>query len=226
MTLHVRVNGDVAVGGVAGLRSNTRRSGYADYAKRALDFAVILLFLPIVGPLIAIMAMCAATDGHNPFYSQMRVGKDGRFFRLWKIRTMTVDADDRLESYLNSDPEARAEWDKHQKLKSDPRITPFGRFLRKASLDELPQLFNVLQGSMSLVGPRPMMPEQEKFYFGSSYYTMRPGITGFWQISDRNESSFTARVAHDDAYSDQMSFATDVSILLKTVSVVIRGTGY
>lgn len=139
---------------------------------------------------------------------------------------MTVDADVRLESYLKSNPEARAEWNKHQKLKNDPRITSVGRFLRKASLDELPQLFNVLQGSMSLVGPRPMMPDQEQYYFGSAYYSLRPGLTGLWQISERNESSFIDRVAFDDAYSQSMSFRTDVKTLLKTVLVVIRGTGY
>jgi len=226
MTLHMRVNGDVAICEVPQVETKKRSSLYADYLKRGMDVVLIILFLPVIGPLIAVMALLVATDGHNPFYSQLRVGKDGRFFRLWKIRTMTVDAEERLEAHLMADPQARAEWDKHQKLKNDPRITRFGRFLRKASLDELPQLANVLHGSMSLVGPRPMMTDQEKYYSGASYYVVRPGVTGFWQISDRNESSFSARVAHDDAYADQLSFSTDVKILLKTVLVVFRGTGY
>jgi len=180
MTLHVRVNEDVAVSPTSSVESFKTQTFYKSYAKRGLDIALVLLFLPIVGPLVLLMAAVTALDGSNPFYSQLRVGKNGRFFRIWKIRTMTVDAEARLESYLNSNPEARAEWNKHQKLKNDPRITTVGRFLRKASLDELPQLFNVLQGSMSLVGPRPMMPEQEQYYFGSAYYSLRPGLTGLW----------------------------------------------
>ena len=226
MTLHVRVNEDVAVSPTSSVESFKSQTFYKSYAKRGLDIALVLLFLPIVGPLVLLMAAVTALDGSNPFYSQLRVGKNGRFFRIWKIRTMTVDAEARLESYLNSNPEARAEWNKHQKLKNDPRITTVGRFLRKASLDELPQLFNVLQGSMSLVGPRPMMPEQEQYYFGSAYYSLRPGLTGLWQISERNESSFVDRVAFDDAYSRSMSFGTDMKTLLKTGLVVIRGTGY
>jgi len=226
MTLHVRVNEDVAVSPTSSINQFKSQSFYKRYAKRGLDIALVLLFLPIFGPLVLIMAAVTALDGSNPFYSQLRVGMNGRFFRIWKIRTMTVDADVRLESFLKSNPEARAEWNKHQKLKNDPRITSVGRFLRKASLDELPQLFNVLQGSMSLVGPRPMMPDQEQYYFGSAYYSLRPGLTGLWQISERNESSFVDRVAFDDAYSQSMSFRTDVKTLLKTVLVVIRGTGY
>lgn len=226
MTLHIRVNEDVSVSPTSSVESFQSQSFYKSFAKRGLDICLVLLFLPIVGPLVLLMAAVTALDGSNPFYSQLRVGTNGRFFRIWKIRTMTVDADARLESYLKSNPDAKAEWDKHQKLKNDPRITPAGRFLRKASLDELPQLFNVLQGSMSLVGPRPMMPEQEQYYFGSAYYSLRPGLTGLWQISERNESSFVDRVAFDDAYSQSMSFSTDVKTLLKTVLVVIRGTGY
>lgn len=173
-----------------------------------------------------IIAAMVAMDGHNPFYSQLRVGKNGRRFRLWKIRTMTVDADDGLEAYLQANPEARTEWDRHQKLKNDPRITRIGKVLRKASLDELPQLFNVLTGSMSLVGPRPMMLEQEKFYHGTAYYHLRPGVTGFWQISERNEASFVSRVEFDEDYNNRLSLMTDLSTLIRTVSVVIRGTGY
>ncbi len=226
MTLHMRVNGDATLNQVSPHLNTPRVSVYRNYLKRLFDVSLVILFLPIVGPLILAMAFLAALDGHNPFYSQLRVGKDGRFFRLWKIRTMTIDADDRLEAFLKKDASARKEWERDQKLKNDPRITKVGRFLRKASLDELPQLLNVLQGSMSLVGPRPMMPDQEKYYFGSAYYSLRPGVTGFWQISERNESSFAGRVAFDDAYSSEISFWTDFTTLLKTVLVVVRGTGY
>lgn len=228
MTLHFSDLEHEAIVGTNSTRvvPNTSKTIYRSFLKRAFDIVSIVLFLPIVGTIVLLMAALVSFDGHNPFYSQMRVGKNGRHFRLWKIRTMTPDADDVLESYLKANPEARVEWDKHQKLKDDPRITRIGRFLRKASLDELPQLFNVLQGSMSLVGPRPMMLDQEQFYYGSSYYRLSPGLTGFWQISDRNETSFVARVKYDDAYERDLSFKTDLKTLFRTVSVVLRGTGY
>ena len=226
MTVHIRVSEDVAVKNRSSISDFNAPSLYRNYVKRLTDLFLVLLALPIVGPLILILAAITALDGSNPFYSQIRVGKNGRYFRIWKIRTMTIDAEERLESFLKENPEAEAEWNKHQKLKNDPRITTVGRFLRKASLDELPQLFNVVEGSMSLVGPRPMMPDQEKYYFGSAYYSMRPGLTGFWQISERNHSSFVDRVAFDETYSKAMSLGTDVKTLLKTVMVVLRGTGY
>ena len=128
-------------------------------------------------------------------------------FRLWKLRSMVVDADRKLEEYLCANPAARAEWDETQKLKDDPRITAAGRLIRKTSLDELPQLWNVLIGDMSLVGPRPMMPQQAELYPGRDYYRLRPGLTGLWQISDRNATSFAARAAYDAEYSRQMSLA-------------------
>ena len=139
---------------------------------------------------------------------------------------MVKNADDQLESYLDANNAARVEWDATQKLKKDPRITRVGRILRKTSMDELPQLWNVLNGSMSLVGPRPMMIEQEQYYYGRSYYELRPGITGLWQISDRNECSFVGRVAFDEAYNRSLSLGTDIGILQKTVGVVMRATGH
>lgn len=229
MTLHISdIKSDAQVGSRVDLGFSVPRTGsiYRKFAKRAFDVLSIILFLPIVGPLIALMALIVALDGKNPFYSQLRIGKNGRQFRLWKIRTMTSDADERLECYLQSNPEAQAEWNLHQKLKHDPRITVVGKFLRKASLDELPQLLNVLTGSMSLVGPRPMMLDQEQFYYGSAYYRVHPGITGSWQISDRNQCSFVSRVKFDEAYEKDISFVNDFKILLKTVAVVFRGTGY
>ena len=134
--------------------------------KRWLDTALILLSAPFVLPVILLLALLVRRDGGPAFYVQDRVGLDGRTFRLWKLRSMVVDADQRLAEHLAADPALRAEWDKAQKLKRDPRITAVGRLLRKTSLDELPQLWNVLKGDMSLVGPRPMMPEQRALYPG------------------------------------------------------------
>jgi lipopolysaccharide/colanic/teichoic acid biosynthesis glycosyltransferase len=139
---------------------------------------------------------------------------------------MVPGADALLEYHLRKNPEARREWDETQKLKNDPRITRIGAFLRKSSLDELPQLWNVLRGEMSLVGPRPMMVDQRTLYPGTAYFDLRPGITGLWQISERNETSFAERAVFDNRYLASLSLSLDVSILLRTVSVVLRGTGY
>ncbi len=180
---------------------------------------------PFIVPLIFVLALLVMFDGGRPFYSQLRVGRGGRTYRMWKLRSMVVDADDRLRSRLETDPAARDEWDRTQKLRNDPRVTPFGRFLRACSMDELPQLWNVLRGDMSLIGPRPMLPEQQEIYPGSAYYRMRPGLTGLWQISARNNSSFADRATYDDLYEQQFSMAQDFRILIHTVSVVLRRTG-
>lgn len=211
---------------VAGGRASQPRGVYGRAAKRLLDIAAILLALPVVLPLVAILALLVARDGHSPFYRQARVGRGGRIFTIWKLRTMVPDADARLAGYLAENAAARAEWNSTQKLKRDPRITRFGCFLRKSSLDELPQLWNVLKGDMSLVGPRPMMPEQQPLYPGRAYYALRPGITGLWQISDRNHTTFAARAEFDGAYARSLSLGTDLRILFATVGVVTRGTGY
>lgn len=199
---------------------------YRRSAKRILDIFLTLLAAPIVAPFILVMAGLIALDGHSPFYSQLRVGRGGAIFRMWKLRTMVFNADALLEEHLRNDPVARREWESTQKLKNDPRVTLVGRVLRKSSLDELPQLLNVLLGSMSLVGPRPMMLCQRGSYFGKSYYNLQPGITGLWQVSDRNEGEFVGRVRYDDAYDRMVSFKLDTWIIFRTVAVVIRGTGY
>ena len=199
---------------------------YRRVFKRLLDIAVIVVAAPIVVPLIAGLAVGVALRDGKPFYSQSRVGCGGRIFRMWKLRSMVADADARMAGYLAVNPAAKAEWDTTQKLKNDPRITPFGRFLRRSSLDELPQLWNVLTGDMSLVGPRPMMPCQQDLYPGDAYYLMRPGITGYWQTAGRNRTTFAARAAFDAAYEAHVTLATDVQILARTVAVVLRGTGY
>jgi lipopolysaccharide/colanic/teichoic acid biosynthesis glycosyltransferase len=172
-----------------------------------------------------ILAFLVSRDGHSPFYRQERLGMGGRIFSMWKLRSMVPDADARLAAYLAGDEAARREWDAYQKLTEDPRITPLGKLLRKTSLDELPQLWNVLKGDMSLVGPRPMMPQQRALYPGYAYFTMRPGVTGLWQVSDRNASTFAQRAEFDADYERKLSLATDMSVLLATVAVVLRGTG-
>lgn len=198
---------------------------YRHFAKRALDILlVIVAALPVLAVILP-LAILVALDGRSPFYVQERVGQNGRFFRMWKLRSMVPDADAVLEACLSADPAARAEWNHHQKLRNDPRITTIGAILRRSSFDELPQLWNVLIGDMSVVGPRPMMLNQRVLYPGTEYYAMRPGITGFWQISVRNESSFRERAQFDRSYFQQMSFGTDLRVIARTVGVVMKATG-
>jgi lipopolysaccharide/colanic/teichoic acid biosynthesis glycosyltransferase len=199
---------------------------YRNGLKRILDVMLVLLAAPVFLPLMVIFAAIVSRDGGKPFYFQKRVGLDGKIFTMWKLRTMVHEAEALLEDHLQADSDARAEWESTQKLKSDPRITRFGRFLRRSSLDELPQFWNVLRGDMSLVGPRPMMPSQAPLYPGHDYYMLRPGITGIWQVSDRNESSFAERAKFDTQYNRELSFLTDIKLLLATVRVVLRGTGH
>lgn len=198
---------------------------YRHGGKRLLDLALVLLSAPLVLPLVLTMAILVARKGGKPFYRQMRVGKNGRQFTLWKIRTMVEHADEKLAEYLDQNPEARSEWDDKQKLDHDPRITAVGHLLRKTSMDELPQFWNVLRGDMSLVGPRPMMPEQQTQYPGSDYYDLRPGVTGNWQVSARNESSFSDRAWFDTVYAGGLSLRQDLQLLAATIQVVLRATG-
>jgi len=203
-----------------------RQSYYRLYFKRFFDVAFVVAAAPVALPLVLFAALLAMLDGGAPFYRQRRVGQNGRIFDMIKIRTMVPDADRVLAAYLAEYPDAHPEWEKHQKLRNDPRITRVGCFLRKASLDELPQLWNVLVGDMSVVGPRPMMVDQKPLYSGTAYFAMRPGVTGAWQVSDRNESTFAERVGFDDAYYRDISLKTDLNIIARTVGVVIRCTGY
>ncbi|MGV8954240.1 MAG: sugar transferase [Cypionkella sp.] len=202
------------------------RGPYRHYFKRLFDITAILISAPVVVPVVLVSAYLVARDGGSPFYTQMRVGQGGRRFRMWKLRSMVSDADTRMEGYLASNPAARLEWDSTQKLKADPRITSIGKVLRKSSLDELPQLWNVLVGDMSLVGPRPMMINQQQMYPGTAYYAVRPGITGYWQTAGRNRTTFEARAEFDDAYEAELSLVKDIKVLVATVAVVLHGTGY
>jgi lipopolysaccharide/colanic/teichoic acid biosynthesis glycosyltransferase len=215
----------------AGVLCVAERQGlYFRVFKRSFDVVAVLASAVVVLPLVLLLGLLVSLDGGPALYWQNRVGRGGRIFRIWKLRTMDVDAERLLEAHLAADPAARAEWDRTQKLKDDPRITRIGRLLRKSSLDELPQLWNVLVGEMSLVGPRPMLPEQTELYPGKAYNRaycqLRPGVTGLWQISDRNESAFDTRAYHDTLYFRRMSLGTDLFVLLVTVAVVLRGTGH
>lgn len=201
-------------------------SAYAIWGKRSLDLALVLLALPVALPVMLFCALLLWIEGGNPFYRQARIGRDGKVFAMLKLRSMVQDADARLERLLASDPALRAEWDSTQKLRHDPRVTRLGALLRQTSLDELPQLWNVVTGEMSLVGPRPMMPEQLPLYGDArDYNALRPGITGIWQVSTRNDSSFASRATIDTEYRNALSLKADVGLLLKTVSVVLRRTG-
>jgi len=200
-------------------------SPYRSFGKRGADVLLVLLSTIVVVPLVIVLSAIIALRGGSPFYTQMRVGRGGRSFRMFKLRTMIPNADTVLADLLRKDPAARAEWNETQKLRDDPRITEFGRFLRRTSLDELPQLFNVLKGDMSLVGPRPMLESQVALYPGHAYYRLRPGVTGFWQICDRNACNFADRAKFDNAYDQAMSFKTDLAVLVRTIGVVLRGTG-
>jgi exopolysaccharide production protein ExoY len=218
-----------APGGFVPLRGQDSAPGpvgpYRLVFKRVLDLFLVLLSAPFVLPLVGLLALAVALEGGRPFYTQQRLGKDGKVFRMWKLRTMVIDADQKLAAYLASNPEACEEWEVTQKLRNDPRITTIGAILRKTSLDELPQLWNVVLGDMSLVGPRPMMVEQRDLYPSAAYYRMRPGITGYWQTAGRHRTSFAARAGFDAAYERDISLATDVKLLFRTVSVVMKGTG-
>ncbi|MBU1384254.1 MAG: sugar transferase [Alphaproteobacteria bacterium] len=196
---------------------------------RVLDFCVSGLALIVASPLFLLIALAIKANGRGPiFYCQWRVGRRGRLFLCWKFRTMTVDAAQRLTDLLASDPEARAEWERDHKLRKDPRITPLGNFLRKTSLDEIPQLWCVLKGEMSLVGPRPIV-QQEIWRYGryfADYCSVRPGLTGLWQVAGRNDVSYRRRVALDVTYIRNRSVWLNIKILALTIPAVLLRRGY
>lgn len=197
-------------------------------AKRVLDVALCLLVAPIAMPLIALGWLVVRLDGGPGFFAQRRVGRGGRQFWCLKLRSMHVDADARLEALCTRNPQIAKEWHIYQKLARDPRITRVGRLLRATSLDELPQLFNVLRGDMSLVGPRPILPGQEALYRmagGRAYFTLRPGITGPWQIDGRGRTAFVERVRYDEGYARHQSLREDLRLLALTARVVALRTG-
>ncbi|MFQ3622867.1 MAG: sugar transferase, partial [Acetobacteraceae bacterium] len=198
-----------------------RTDGLGALLKRLIDVLGAAALLVALAPFMAVIALLVARDGGPVFYSHQRVGRGGTLFGCLKFRSMVVDAEARLAALLERDPMARAEWEATRKLRDDPRITPVGRFLRATSLDELPQLFNVLAGQMSLVGPRPVQQGELAQFYGvaaAHYRAVRPGLTGPWQISGRNDTSYAQRVALDVAYVERATVLTDLAILLRTPS--------
>jgi Undecaprenyl-phosphate galactose phosphotransferase WbaP len=186
----------------------------------------LLLFL--LAPLFAVVCLAIkATDSGPILFRQTRVGKDGKYFGCLKFRTMVCDADATLREHLARDDAARREWEETQKLKSDPRITRIGAFLRKSSLDELPQFLNVLAGDMSLVGPRPIVPSETVRYgdYLEYYLAVRPGITGLWQVSGRSMTTYAERVSLDARYVQNWGLLRDFAILAMTVPVVLTRRG-
>ncbi len=196
--------------------------------KRAMDLVIAFTVLAFVAPIFLIVyALIKIFDPGPALFSHLRVGRDGRMFTVYKFRTMRVDAQERLEELLASDPEAAAEWAKYQKLKKDPRVTLIGRILRRSSLDELPQLLNIVRGEMSVIGPRPVT-SGEIHRYGADYpfYTaVRPGVLGLWQVKGRNKLTYPERVAYDVQYVKTWSIWQDFKILFMAVPVVLFGLG-
>ena len=208
---------------------NNLKSAFNVFIKRIFDIIASVILFPFILLALIVIGILIKIDSKGPvFYSHKRVGKNGKIIGVYKFRSMYKDADERLKEILKNDENARKEWDSYFKLKNDPRITKVGSFLRKTSLDELPQIFNVFKGDMSLVGPRPVLKKEIDEYYkeNSQYYLMvKPGITGLWQVSGRNDTSYDFRIKLDTWYVLNWSLWLDIIILLKTIKVVIRKEG-
>ena len=207
--------------------SNGRPWG-EEAVRRSFDLTVAIAAIVFLAPLLIVVAALVFCEDRGPvFFKQERIGRDGKRFNCLKFRSMVLDADRALANLLNSDPEARAEWDADQKLRRDPRITRVGAFIRKWSLDELAQFFNVVQGHMSVVGPRPIIQEEVKRYgrYFQTYCSVRPGITGLWQVSGRNDVSYRRRVAMDTMYVRSKALWRDAAIIAMTVPAVLAQKG-
>ena len=208
---------------VISVKNNLSR-WYNQFLKRAFDLSVATVGTIAISPILLGIAIAIKASSPGPaFYAHRRIGKDGIYFNCYKFRSMVVDSDRRLQEYLRANPEAAKEWEETHKLKHDPRVTKIGAFLRKTSLDELPQLFNVIRGQMSLVGPRPIVDEEVIKYdvFFSDYTMVRPGMTGLWQTSGRSDTSYSRRVRLDAWYVRNWNIWLDISLLVKTVRVVL-----
>ena len=195
--------------------------------KRALDVVGALVLALVFSPLILAIVILMRGEGDAIIYRHRRVGRDGRAFECLKFRTMVLNADELLGELLERDPQVKAEWVRDHKLRRDPRVTRLGRFLRRTSLDELPQLWNVMRGEMSLVGPRPVVKEELLRYGRNvrTYLSARPGITGLWQVKGRNDTDYRRRVVLDTYYVRHQNLLLDLYILLKTTRVVLGGSG-
>ncbi len=200
---------------------------YSHYLKRVFDFTFALILAVPISLVVAILAIMLRLQTSQPFFGHIRIGANGKPFVCWKLRTMDIAAKEKLAAYLQANPQAALEWERDHKLENDPRVTRLGWFLRKTSLDELPQIWNVLRGDMSLVGPRPIVRSELGRYgrSGKHYLNGRPGVTGLWQTSGRNTISYHERVALDVAYRNSTTFFGDLRILISTINAVIKGSG-
>ena len=193
------------------------------------DIVLGIMFCTIIVPILAIAAFCIKLDTKGPvFFNSERIGKNGKLFKCYKLRSMYVNADKIFEAYLSKNRQAQEEWNKFQKLKdNDPRLTKVGKFIRKYSIDELPQIFNVLKGEMSLVGPRPYLPREkvlmENWY--NDIISVLPGMTGYWQVNGRSNVNFNGRLKMDNWYIRNWSIWIDIELLIRTFKVVINGKG-
>lgn len=189
------------------------------YTKRCFDILLSILLLPLAALVSLAIVLLIAFDGGPPIYGQLRVGWNGKLFRCYKFRSMVAGAEDELQAIFARDPAARLQWHERFKLENDPRVTRLGRFLRSTSLDEIPQIWNVLRGEMSWVGPRPVIPDELAKYgpHDSAYLACRPGVTGVWQIRRRADTTYDQRVAYDVEYARSRTLAGDVAILCLTV---------
>lgn len=191
---------------------------------KGFALAALVFFLPFI---VLVVTLLVLTDGWPILFAHERVGRHGRPFKCLKFRTMANNANERLAALLASDPVARAEWEANQKLENDPRVTCIGALLRKSSLDELPQFWNVLRGDMALVGPRPIVANEAHHYgeHYAEYLSVKPGVTGLWQVSGRSDTTYSERVALDVDYIRNRPFKRDLGILLRTVGVVLSRSG-
>jgi undecaprenyl-phosphate galactose phosphotransferase len=199
--------------------------------KRGFDICFSLAALTLLSPLYLLIPLFIKVTSKGPaIYYQYRIGRGKRPFKCYKFRSMFTDADARLEEILSSDPVKKREWELNHKLKADPRITPIGNFLRKTSLDELPQFWNVLKGDLSVVGPRPVVQEEIERHFkhkADKIFSYRPGITGLWQISGRNDMPYGSRIALDEYYVERRHFFMDLKIIALTIpSMLFKGGAY
>ena len=202
--------------------------GYNLLIKKLIDYILILIAAPFLIPVMLILALGVKITSPGPvFYGHKRVGKNGKEIKCWKFRSMYINSQEMLEEILRTDPKRREEWAKDRKFVDDPRVTKFGKFLRKTSLDELPQIFNILLGQMSFVGPRPVTQDEIIQYYGNAEYilSVTPGLSGMWQISGRSDTGYEERINLDTYYIQNWSIWLDIWIIIKTVWVVLKGSG-
>lgn len=211
-----------------GIRNNlTKKSNRL--LKRIFDICFSLLAMILIVPVSIVVMICIMIEspGAMPIFKHYRVGKEGKLFPCYKFRSMVPNAQEKLQEYLKSNPEARAEWNTYFKLKDDPRITKIGRFIRKTSIDELPQFINVLKGEMSWVGPRPIIKDEIHYYgkYINDYYAVLPGITGMWQANGRSDTGYDERVVLDTWYVRNWNIWIDIALIIKTIKAVLFGKG-